>query len=76
MPKVRKLIKSRQIRSKKPVLKLKKPIVLRKKAPRVRKINYQNLVEHMNEAMWVGDRNEITVYANPKFSENLFHTSI
>jgi len=28
---------------------------------------YQKLVENMNEAVWVGDENERTVYANPKF---------
>jgi len=30
---------------------------------------YKRLVEHMNEAVWMGDKNEITVYANPKFCE-------
>lgn len=30
---------------------------------------YRKLVEHMNEAVWMGDRNEKTVYANPKFCE-------
>lgn len=30
---------------------------------------YQKLVEHMNEAVWMGDKNERTVYANPKFCE-------
>lgn len=28
---------------------------------------YRNLVEHMNEAVWMGDDKERTVYANPKF---------
>lgn len=28
---------------------------------------YQKLIEHMDEAVWVGDENERTVYANPKF---------
>lgn len=28
---------------------------------------YTRLVENMNEAVWMGDENEITVYANPKF---------
>jgi len=28
---------------------------------------YQKLVENMNEAVWVGNENEETVYANPKF---------
>lgn len=28
---------------------------------------YQKLVEHMNEAIWIGDKNERTIYANPKF---------
>ncbi len=28
---------------------------------------YTKLIDHMNEAVWVGDDNERTVYANPKF---------
>lgn len=32
-------------------------------------IIYRKLVEHMNEAMWMGDEHEHTVYANPKFCE-------
>lgn len=28
---------------------------------------YGKMVEHMNEAVWVGDEKERTVYANPKF---------
>jgi PAS domain S-box-containing protein len=30
---------------------------------------FQRLIEHMNEAVWVGDENEKTIYANPKFCE-------
>ncbi|MBI5415126.1 PAS domain S-box protein [Candidatus Peregrinibacteria bacterium] len=30
---------------------------------------YQKLIEHMNEAVWMGDKNECTIYANPKFCE-------
>ena len=30
---------------------------------------YRKLVEHMNEAVWMGDKDEVTVYANPKFCE-------
>ena len=30
---------------------------------------YQSLVENMSEAVWVGDENERTVYANPRFCE-------
>lgn len=30
---------------------------------------YRKLVEHMNEAVWMGDKNERTIYANPKFCE-------
>jgi len=30
---------------------------------------YRKLVEHMNEAVWMGDVEERTVYANPKFCE-------
>lgn len=35
---------------------------------------YQRLVEHMNEAVWVGDKDECTVYANPKFCEVMGYT--
>lgn len=28
---------------------------------------YKNLVEHMNEGVWMGDKDGITLYANPKF---------
>ncbi len=28
---------------------------------------YKKIVEHMNEGVWMGDENERTVYANPKF---------
>lgn len=30
---------------------------------------YEKLIQHMNEALWVGDKNERTVYANPKFCD-------
>lgn len=30
---------------------------------------YKKLVENMNEAVWMGDKNEKTIYANPKFCE-------
>jgi PAS domain S-box-containing protein len=30
---------------------------------------YRTLVEHMNEAVWMGDKHERTIYANPKFCE-------
>lgn len=30
---------------------------------------YQKLVENMNEAVWVGDEMERTIYANPKFCQ-------
>lgn len=32
---------------------------------------YRRLVENMNEAVWVGDKNEKTTYANPKFCDML-----
>jgi len=32
-------------------------------------MKFKRLVEHMNEAVWVGDKNELTLYANPKFCE-------
>ncbi len=28
---------------------------------------YKKLVEHMNEGLWMGDKDERTIYANPKF---------
>ena len=34
-------------------------------------IVYKKLVEHMAEAVWMGDENEKTVYANPKFCDML-----
>lgn len=30
-------------------------------------ILYKKIVEHMNEAVWMGDSDEKTIYANPKF---------
>jgi len=33
----------------------------------VGEIQFKKLVENMNEAMWMGDQDERTVYANPKF---------
>lgn len=30
---------------------------------------YKVLVENMNEAIWMGDEHEVTIYANPKFCE-------
>lgn len=35
---------------------------------------YKRLVEHMNEAVWMGDEHERTVYANPKFCEIMGYT--
>jgi len=32
-------------------------------------ILYKKLVEHLNEAVWMGDKDERTIYANPKFCE-------
>ncbi len=32
-------------------------------------IKYKSLIEHMNEAVWIWDSNECTVYANPRFCE-------
>lgn len=37
--------------------------------PRSPDILFQSLVDHMNEAVWLGDENERTVYANPKFCQ-------
>lgn len=48
------------------------PIVLRGKTGfDFSELTFRRLVEHMSEAVWVGDRNERTVYANPKFCELL-----
>lgn len=35
---------------------------------------YQTLIENMDEAVWFGDKNEKTVYANPKFCKMLGYT--
>lgn len=32
-------------------------------------IKYKHLIEHMNEAVWIGDDKEKTIYANPKFCQ-------
>lgn len=40
------------------------------KVPKLETINTK-LIDHMNEAVWVGDENERTVYANPKFCDLL-----
>lgn len=39
------------------------------KPPVHSEILYRKLVEHMNEAVWMGDSNERTVYVNPKFCD-------
>ena len=38
------------------------------------KLVYKTLVEHMNEAIWVGDENERTIYSNPKFCKMTEYT--
>lgn len=30
-------------------------------------VRFEKLVEHMNEGVWMGDKDERTIYANPKF---------
>jgi len=35
---------------------------------------YSALIDHMNEAVWVGDEKERTVYANPKFCQLMGYT--
>ncbi len=35
---------------------------------------HQKLIEHMNEAVWVGDKEEKSVYANPKFCKMVGYT--
>ncbi|MFC1748034.1 PAS domain S-box protein [Pseudomonadota bacterium] len=37
-------------------------------------VRYKKLVEHMNEAVWMGDKEERTIYANPKFANLLGYT--
>ena len=34
----------------------------------------QRLIDHMNEAVWIGDNEERTIYANPKFCKLLGYT--
>ncbi len=34
---------------------------------------YKKLVENMNEAVWMGDKNEKTIYANPKFCDLVWY---
>lgn len=36
-------------------------------------IVFRKLVEHMNEAVWMGDEKEKTIYANPRFCELLWY---
>jgi len=35
---------------------------------------YKKLIDHMNEAVWVGDDEERTIHANPKFCELMGYT--
>jgi PAS domain S-box-containing protein len=49
-------------------------IQLNKPIPEFTQDMYKSLVETMNEAIWVGDKNERTVYVNPKFCELLGYT--
>ena len=35
---------------------------------------YRRLVDHMNEAVWMGDKYERTMYVNPKFCELMGYT--
>ncbi len=37
-------------------------------------ITFKKLVEHMNEGVWMGDKDEKTVYANPKFCKMTGYT--
>ncbi len=67
MSKLKNAKKSRQSVAPKKVLRLKKPIILTQKASNMSEIKFRRLVENMNEAVWMGDRHERTIYANPKF---------
>ena len=35
---------------------------------------YKQLVEHMDEAVWIGDEHDTAVYVNPKFCSLLGYT--
>src|SRR3989338_2626141 len=37
-------------------------------------LRFKKLVEHMNEGVWMGDKNERTIYANPKFCQMTGYT--
>lgn len=72
MPKPKaKTLQARPPRLKKRTLRLKSPITLNSRdvSPGMAEVKYRRLVENMNEAVWVGNEKEITVYANPKFCE-------
>lgn len=56
---------------KKVSIKVEKTVILKRNGSgrSLADVKYKKLVEHMNEAVWVGDEKERTVYANPKFCE-------
>ncbi|MBU1017747.1 PAS domain S-box protein [Patescibacteria group bacterium] len=74
MAKVEKITKTRRPAAPKKVFRLKKPIVLRKKSSDMSEIKFRRLVENMNEAVWMGNKDERTVYANPKFCQIMGYT--
>ncbi len=75
MSKAKSARKNRRSAASKEVLRLKKPIVLGKKAVVDKTgIRFKSLVENMNEAVWMGDKDERTIYANPKFCQMTGYT--
>jgi len=74
MAEIKKSVTKRRSAAPKKVLRLKKPIVLRKKSASMSEAKFKRLVENMNEAVWMGDKNERTVYANPKFCQIMGYT--
>ncbi|MBN1258594.1 PAS domain S-box protein [Candidatus Peregrinibacteria bacterium] len=59
----------------KKIIRLKKPIILgAPKEVSMSEIKFRRLVENMNEAVWMGDVNERTIYANPKFCKIMEYT--
>ena len=57
-------------------------IEIKAKPPQLSKFNlnlpsdilYKKLVEHLNEGVWMGDKDEKTIYANPKFCKMTEYT--
>ncbi|MBN2096553.1 PAS domain S-box protein [Candidatus Peregrinibacteria bacterium] len=74
MAEIRKSATQRRSVAPKKVLHLEKPIVLKKRPSDLSEIKFRRLVENMNEAVWMGNKNERTIYANPKFCQIMGYT--